>query len=85
MPIWPKAGQSQAYQRLRRELSGAGTGQKRLRSGYSARAASPIAVGNLMVSQATPPKELAFAEPSHLARPFRAQTTPREFRAQCPG
>jgi len=61
MPIWPKAGQSQAYQRLRRELSGAGAVQKRLRSGILTWVASPTAIGNRMVSQATSTKEPAFA------------------------
>jgi AraC-like DNA-binding protein len=45
--------------------------------------ASPIALRNRLVSQATSIEELALADPSHLARPFRRPTgtTPHEFRA----
>jgi len=61
MPIWPKAGQSQAYQRLRRELNGAGMGRKRLRSGHSDPGGQPNRYQEPDVSQATSTKEPAFA------------------------
>jgi hypothetical protein len=87
MPIWPKAGQSQAYQRLRRELSGLARSMSAGEAGIPTWLTSPTASGNRMVSQATSTKEPAFADLSSLARLFRRPTgtTPHEFGAQHPG
>jgi hypothetical protein len=64
MPLSPKAGQRLDYQRLRQELGGLARSINACEAGILPCVASPIALWNRMVSQATT-KELAFAGPSH--------------------